>query len=89
MIGGRFEAANREDFKDAVLLGTIETTPILNLQELTPEICRPFRYYRYVAPDSFPTSNMGLLEYLTDEYSRRFPPPGHGSSRVFTGGNKS
>lgn len=69
MIGGRFEAANREDFKDAVLLGTIETTPILNLQELTPEICRPFRYYRYVAPDSFPTSNMGLLEYLTDEYT--------------------
>ena len=69
MIGGRFEAANREDFKDSVLLGTITTTPILNVQEITPETCRPFRYYRYVAPDSFPRSNMGLLEFLTDEYT--------------------
>lgn len=69
MVGGRFEAANREDFKDAVLLGTIETTPILNLQELTPKICRPFRYYRYIAPDSHSISNMGLLEFLTDEYT--------------------
>lgn len=69
MVGGRFEAANQEDFKDSVLLGTIKTTPIPNLQELTPETCRPFRYYRYVAPDSFPTSNMGLLEFLTDEYT--------------------
>lgn len=68
MIGGRFEAANREDFKDAVLLGTIENPPILNLQELTPKVCRPFRYYRYVAPASTPTSNMSLLEFLTDEH---------------------
>ena len=69
MVGGRFEAANREDFKDSVLLGTITTTPILNLQEITPETCRPFRYYRYVAPDFFPRSNMGLLEFLTDEHT--------------------
>ena len=69
MIGGRFEGANREDFKDSVLLATIETTPILNLQEIIPKVCRPFRYYRYVAPDTWPISNMGFLEFLTDEYT--------------------
>lgn len=69
MVGGRFEAASREDFKDSVLLGTIETTPILNLQEYTPKICRPFRYYRYVAPGDNTYSNMGLLEFVTDEYT--------------------
>ena len=69
MIGGRFEGANREDFKGSVLLATIETPPILNLQEITPKVCRSFRYYRYVAPADRPISNMGYLEFLTDEYS--------------------
>ena len=69
MIGGRFEGANREDFKDSVLLGTIETAPVLNLQEYTPKICRAFQYYRYVTSPTSRYSNMGILEFLTDEYT--------------------
>lgn len=68
MIGGRFEGANQEDFSDSTLLYTIREVPILNLQEYTPLICRPFRYYRYVSPDKFPQSYMSIIEFLTDEY---------------------
>ena len=69
MIGGRFEGANREDFADSILLYTIRETPILNLQDYIPVVCRPFRHYRYVAPDEHPRSNMGMIQFLTDEYT--------------------
>ncbi|MEY8592378.1 hypothetical protein AALK14_13110 [Butyricimonas hominis] len=69
MIGGRFEGANHEDFSDSTLLYTIREAPILNFQEYTPEICRPFRFYRYVAPGEFSRSNMSIIEFLTDEYT--------------------
>lgn len=68
MIGGRFEGANQEDFSDSTLLYTIRESPILNLQEYTPAIQRPFRHYRYVAPDKYPHANISLIEFLTDEY---------------------
>lgn len=71
MIGGRFEGANRPDFSDATLLYTIREAPILNLQEYTPRICRPFCFYRYVTPDKFPQSNISIIEFLTDEYTRK------------------
>lgn len=68
-IGGRFEGANDRDFSDATTLYTIQETPVLNLQEYTPVVCHPFRHYRYIAPDKYPQSNMGIIEFLTDEYT--------------------
>lgn len=94
MIGGRFEGANREDFSDLTLLYTIREAPILNLQEYTPEVCRPFRYYRYVAPDKHPMSNISIIEFLTDDYTpedslkQAFPLPVFSPGDIRTPGEK-
>jgi len=73
MVGGRFEGANRADFSDAVLLATIDTPPPPYLQELTPRVVYPFRYYRYVAPKDFPQSSMATLEFLSEESHTNAP----------------
>jgi len=73
MVGGRFEGANRADFSDAVLLATIDTPPPPYLQELTPRVVYPFRYYRYVAPKPTTYSNMATLEFLSGENSTGTP----------------
>ncbi|MBC8603070.1 hypothetical protein H8784_15245 [Parabacteroides acidifaciens] len=53
LIGGRFEAACRRDFKDAILLYEITDTLQSNLIEVVPLHQGQFRYMRYVAPPDY------------------------------------
>lgn len=65
MVGGKFYGANKKDFSDAQLLYTITTPPEAYIQEF--KISKPgnYKYYRYSAPDEFPSSNVSILEFLT------------------------
>lgn len=66
MIGGRFTGANRKDFKDEATLCTIKNVPYPYLQDLSFNHTQKYRYYRYVAPEAHPHSNIAMLEFLTD-----------------------
>ena len=47
--GGRFEAANSPDFRDAVTLGQIDYYPFY-MNQMQVSVKGKFRYFRYVAP---------------------------------------
>ena len=49
LLGGEFQAANRADFKDAVLLHRIDTLPELTFQNVPVSNNKKFRYFRYVS----------------------------------------
>lgn len=66
MVGGRFTGANRKDFKDEVTLCTIKNAPRPYLQDLSFDHTKEYRYYRYIAPEAHPHSNIAMLEFLTD-----------------------
>ena len=52
MEGGRFEAANRPDFSDAVLIHTIPHFTVQSGTFQTDMIDTPYRYWRYYSADS-------------------------------------
>lgn len=76
MPGGTFWGANQKDFKDAHLLYTITQPLIPYLQEFPVRRPRAYQYYRYVAPDQHPQSNISMLELIapaTKEYTNTAP----------------
>lgn len=77
LVGGQFQAANREDFSDAVIQGEIEEIPEPFFQEKTLTNIGNYRYYRFKAPASYPHANISMLEWITDKsygYKNVFPP---------------
>jgi hypothetical protein len=52
MRGGRFEAANRPDFSDAVLIHRIPNFTVQSGQARADNIDTPYRYWRYYSADS-------------------------------------
>ncbi len=66
MKGGRFQAANRADFSDAVTLYTIPDHPALYFQEVRLNNSHPYRYYRYFGPDGA-ACNIAELEFYGDD----------------------
>jgi len=68
LVGGIFQASNNADFSDAVVLGSIASTPTSGKWvALKPYSTRPYRYLRYVAPD-------GSYGVITDLYFRGTRP---------------
>lgn len=50
MIGGRFEVSNSVDFKEAIVIGTIENKPETYLRSLqNKKTAKKYKYIRYVA----------------------------------------
>lgn len=52
IVGGRFQAANRADFRDATDIYTITEEPSFNFTWVQTNITKPFQYYRYLASES-------------------------------------
>lgn len=61
-IGGRFQAANRADFKDAADIYTISEAPSSKFAIVPASTAKPYKYYRYVAPNGSPV-NMAEIEF--------------------------
>lgn len=64
MIGGRFEGSNRKDFKQAKVLGVIQSTPVF-CNEMEVEEKEAFRYVRYLCPEACRTP-MAEMEFWSD-----------------------
>ena len=52
MIGGRIEAANRKDFKDAEILYTVTSSPKRKITRVSVYPNKAYRYVRYIGSDS-------------------------------------
>ncbi|MDA3865899.1 MAG: discoidin domain-containing protein [Salinivirgaceae bacterium] len=52
MIGGRFQAANNKDFKNAVTLYTINESPGVYYNDIQLNVPNKYRFVRYLAKDS-------------------------------------
>ena len=52
MIGGRIEAANRKDFKDAEIIHTIASSPKRKITNILVDPKKAYRYIRYVGADN-------------------------------------
>lgn len=67
LVGGQFQAANQEDFSDAVVQGVIEEVPKPFFQEKVLTNIGNYRYYRFKAPAAYPHANISMLEWITDK----------------------
>ncbi|MVT09540.1 galactose-binding domain-containing protein [Chitinophaga tropicalis] len=64
-IGGRFQAANRSDFKDAVTLHTINYDPLDTFNIVPINDTKQYRYLRYYSPkDSY--GNIAEVQFYGD-----------------------
>lgn len=66
MIGGRFEGANRPDFKDAVTLLIIDRQQVYPLERFPLKVANTaqvYRYIRYVAPADSRKGNVAEIEF--------------------------
>lgn len=72
LVGGRFEAANRPDFRDAVLLGSVERRPESRFTRV--DVARPgaYRYFRFVGAPGM-HCNIAELAVCTPDGSRLEP----------------
>jgi hypothetical protein len=66
MIGGEFQAANRPDFSDAVLLHRITVMPEAAYNFVDVEISGRYQYFRYVSPDKGSYTNVAEIEFYDD-----------------------
>lgn len=64
-INGKFQGANRADFKDAITLHTIEEKPEMKYYEFDIDSTRKFRYVRYLSPDDSTCCNMAEIQFYT------------------------
>lgn len=74
MQGGVFEAANRSDFEDAVIIYKIPDFTVQSGMVLTDTINTPYRYWRYRGPD-YSFCNVGELYF----YKQRNEKPIYGN----------
>lgn len=65
MKGGQFQAANRADFSDAVLLHTITDHPDMYFHDVAVDHPGKYRYYRYLSPNGG-ACNIAELEFYGD-----------------------
>ncbi len=65
MIGGKFQAADNPQFNHAVDLHTLEEAPSFKYTLVDTKLNRPYRYYRYLAPDES-RLNMAEIEFYDD-----------------------
>lgn len=63
MTGGTFQAANKPDFSDAVILHKVTDIPNA-YREIVPDKFGAFRYYRFYSPDEW-AGNVAELEFYT------------------------
>lgn len=68
MIGGMFQGANYEDFRDSVLLHVIDTIPSIFYQTKTVNNNQKFRFVRYRAPRNS-HGNIAELEFYGENDS--------------------
>lgn len=95
LIGGYFEGANRKDFSDAEVIDRIAEVQPFPFFENKPNHKGPFRYVRYVAPDST-FGNIAEIRLYSGEKQlsgRAFGVPGadptQGPAAAFDGDNLS
>lgn len=91
--GGKFEAANKLDFSDGVIVYRIEGIPEMTYQTVHININRKYRYLRYIAPDSSYGSMAEIEFYGGDDQqllgtvigSDSTKSTGNGKNNVFDG----
>lgn len=67
LVGGRFIASDRGDFRDAVTLLEIREAPPAALRTYSLSNRRAYRNYRFQASDEHPHANISILEWLTSD----------------------
>lgn len=77
LVGSTFTGANKRDFSDAKIIGTITTSPGPYLEDVIIKNPQAYQYYRFTAPDEHPQANISMLEFLTNKsygYKNSLPP---------------
>ena len=64
-VGGKFQGANRPDFRDSVTLHTVHELADMNYREVYPEHPGQFNYVRYLSADGG-YNNMADVRFYSD-----------------------
>lgn len=65
IVGGRFQVANRSDFKDAIDVYTIDTVPEALYHTVDLHLDNQYRFFRYIAPKGSP-GDLAELEFYNE-----------------------
>jgi hypothetical protein len=67
MPGGKFQVANRSDFKDAITVHEIDTLPCMTFYQVILDDLPEFRYFRYLSSDRGHVSMSEMFVYGSDD----------------------
>ena len=65
-VGGKFQGANRADFRDSVTLHVIQEPSYFNWVDVKPENPDRFRYVRYLSAPGVSYNNMAEVQFYSD-----------------------